>query len=53
MARNRNLHTAKVAKDDEYYTPYASVENELSHYKEFFLGKSVYCNCDNPTTSAF
>lgn len=51
--RNSNLHAAKKAKCDEFYTQLTDIEKELCHYKEQFEGKTVYCNCDNPDTSNF
>lgn len=51
--KNTNLHKAKKAKNDEFYTTRESVEMELSHYKEHFRGKVVYCNCDDPIESEF
>lgn len=51
--KNTNLHKAKRSKDDEFYTTYETVENELSHYIEQFKNKAVLCNCDNPCTSNF
>ena len=53
MAGNSNLHRAKEAKNDEFYTQLSDVENELVHYREHFRGKTVFCNCDDPTWSAF
>lgn len=53
MAGNSNLHRAKEAKNDEFYTQLSDVENELVHYREHFKGKTVFCNCDDPTWSAF
>lgn len=50
---NNNLHQAKNAKKDEFYTQLADIENELSHYKEHFRGKTVLCNCDDPRISNF
>lgn len=50
---NANLHKAKVAKNDEFYTQLSDVENELRHYKAHFKDKIVFCNCDDPTWSAF
>lgn len=32
MASNKNLHRAKKAKNDEFYTQYETIERELSHY---------------------
>lgn len=29
------------------------IESELKHYKEFFRGKTVFCNCDDPFESNF
>ena len=49
MAGNSNLHRAKEAKNDEFYTRLSDVENELVHYREHFKGKTVFCNCDDPT----
>ena len=53
MAKNRNLSAARTRRKDEYYTRLTDVEKELRHYKEQFRGKVVYCNCDEPTVSAF
>ena len=51
--KNTNLHRAKRCKDDEFYTTYETIENELAHYIEQFKNKTVLCNCDNPFTSNF
>ncbi len=53
MAKNSNLHSAREAKNDEFYTQRADIENELKNYKEHFKGKVVYCNCDDPDWSHF
>ena len=50
---NENLHKAKEAKNDEFYTQLSDVAEELRHYKEHFKGKVVFCNCDDPSWSAF
>lgn len=50
---NKNLHTAKHSKNDEYYTQLADIERELKYYKSHFKGKVVYCNCDDPRVSNF
>lgn len=50
---NTNLHKAKDAKNDEFYTQLTDVAKELIHYKQHFKGKTVLCNCDDPTWSAF
>lgn len=50
---NANLHKAKDAKNDEFYTQLNDVANELKHYKSHFKDKIVFCNCDDPTWSAF
>ena len=50
---NENLYKAKEAKNDEFYTQLSDVAEELRHYKEHFKGKVVFCNCDDPTSSAF
>ena len=51
MATNRG--TARKNKSDEFYTQLADIELELKHYKEFFKGKVVFCNCDDPYESNF
>ncbi len=50
---NSDLHKAKNAKKDEFYTQLVDIEKELTHYKEHFKDKVVYCNCDDPRTSNF
>lgn len=53
MAGNKSLHEANRAKNDEFYTQLGDIERELAHYKEFFEGKVVFCNCDDPYESNF
>jgi len=53
MVKNTNLHKAKNAKNDEFYTQLTDVAKELMHYKKHFKDKIVFCNCDDPTWSAF
>ena len=53
MAKNKSLHAANRAKQDEFYTQLPDIEKELKHYRKHFLGKTVYCNCDDPTISNF
>ncbi len=50
---NKNLHSAKTSKKDEFYTQLSDIEKELRHYKEHFKGKVVFCNCDDPRVSNF
>lgn len=51
--RYKNLHAAKKAKNDEFYTRIEDIENELIHYEKHFNGKVVFCNCDDPFESNF
>ena len=53
MAGNKFLHAANRAKQDEFYTQLPDIEKELKHYRKHFRGKTVYCNCDDPTISNF
>ena len=53
MAKNSNLHAAKTAKNDEFYTQLTDIEKECKHYRDFFRGKVVYCNCDDARESNF
>ena len=48
-----NLHKAKQAKQDEFYTQLTDIENELRYYWPHFKDKVVYLNCDDPTVSNF
>ena len=53
MAGNTNLYNANRAKQDEFYTQLVDIEKELRHYKNHFMGKTVFCNCDDPFESNF
>ena len=53
MSNNSNLHRAKKARNDEFYTQLSDIENELKHYRDHFKGKIVYCNCDDARESNF
>ena len=56
-ASNKNLHGAKKAKNDEFYTQYNDIQKEIGAYLDYnanvFRGKTVYCNCDDPFESNF
>lgn len=56
MARKEGrsfLTKAKFNKKDEFYTQLKDIESELTHYKNHFKGKVVFCNCDDPGVSNF
>lgn len=53
MAKNSNLTRAKNAKNDEFYTSWDDINQELKYYTDHFKNKVVYCNCDDPTRSNF
>ena len=53
MAKNSSLNAASIAKQDEFYTRYEDIQNELNHYEKHFKGKTVLCNCDDPFESNF
>lgn len=50
---NKNLHNANKSKNDEFYTQLSDIERELSHYKDHFRDKVIFCNCDDPEESNF
>jgi len=52
-SKNVDLHKAKDAKKDEFYTQLTDIEKELKHYRSHFRDKVVYCNCDDPRISNF
>ena len=54
---NKKLHSAKNAKNDEFYTQYADIQNEVNAYIEFnpdvFRDKTILLPCDDPEWSNF
>lgn len=54
---NESLTKAKSAKNDEFYTQYHDIENEILAYLDFnpdtFIGKTVLLPCDDPEWSNF
>ena len=56
MAKNNNLHKAKAAKNDEFYTRLEDIEAEISSHMDYvrqFKDKVVLCPCDDPEWSNF
>ena len=57
MAGHANLGAAKSAKNDEFYTQWNDIENEMQAYLEYdpdvFRGKVVLLPCDDPEWSNF
>lgn len=51
--KNEELRKANKAKKDEFYTQLSDIEKELNNYRKEFLGKVVFCNCDDPYESNF
>ncbi|MDE8133653.1 adenine-specific methyltransferase EcoRI family protein [Erysipelothrix rhusiopathiae] len=47
------LTSAKINKNDEFYTQLEDIEKEMKYYKEHFKNKVVYCNADDPFESNF
>ena len=54
---NNNLHSAKVNKNDEFYTQYQDIEKEMNSYLEYnpkaFRNKVILLPCDDPEWSNF
>ena len=54
---NRSLHKARKAKNDECYTRWANIEQEVNSYVSYdpdvFKGKTVLLPCDDPEWSQF
>ena len=44
---NKLLLRAFKAKNDEFYTRYEDIENEVIHYEKELVDKVIYCNCDS------
>ena len=53
MSNNKSLHKAAQAQQDEFYTQYTDVQEELNHYWDHFRGAKILCNCDDPFESSF
>lgn len=54
---NRNLNTAKKNKNDEFYTQWTDIEQEMNAYVEHnpdvFRDKVLLLPCDDPEWSNF
>ena len=46
MGTKQSLYKANKIKDDEFYTLYDDIANEVSRYKEQLKGKRILCPCD-------
>ena len=46
MANSKILSNSKRVKDDEYYTLYEDISNEVSRYSDQLRGKRIICPCD-------
>lgn len=53
MSKNENLHKAQTNDNDEFYTQYETIENELRNYTLQHFGKKVCSPCDEPAHSNF
>lgn len=57
MSDSYNLHKAKINENDEFYTQYEDIEEEINMYFEdnpnLFKDKTVLCPCDDPDWSNF
>ena len=54
---NTNLSSARAAKNDEFYTQWRDIENEMMaywvHNKDVFKDKTILLPCDDPEWSQF
>ena len=46
MSDKTNLDLAKLKADDEFYTSFADIVTELSHWTDKLRGKNIICPCD-------
>ena len=57
MSKNSNLHAARRAKQDEFYTQWSDIENEMQAYTDYnpdaFRDKIVLLPCDDLEASNF
>lgn len=56
-SKNEKLHKAKDEKQDEFYTQYEDIQNEVNAYIEYnpdvFRNKTILLPCDDPEWSNF
>ena len=50
---NKNLNKAKKVKNDEYYTLYEDIAEEMELFKDKFNNKTIFFPCDDPQYSNF
>lgn len=50
-AKNAHLRRAQINKNDEFYTSAYDVRKFIGSCADYFEGKTVYCNCDDPEES--
>ena len=54
---NTNLGKAKAGKNDEFYTQYSDIQQEMNAYVEYnpdvFRDKTILLPCDDPEWSNF
>ena len=53
MRKNNNLHEAKKAKNDEFYTQLSDIEREMKYYRPHFKNKVILCNCNDALHTGF
>lgn len=57
MSSKKNLDVARAVKNDEFYTRFEDIEQEMNAYYEYdhdvFRGKTVLCPCDDHEWSNF
>lgn len=57
MATNKDLRNADRNQNDEFYTQYIDIQNEINAYLEYnsevFKGKTILLPCDDPEWSNF
>lgn len=53
ISDNRNLCLAKKRRMNEFYTQLIDIKKELKHYKNHFVNKTVFCNCNDSEESNF
>lgn len=52
-SNNEKLLKASKIKNDEFYTYYKDIEEEMGSHKETLKNKIIYLPCDNPSFSNF
>ena len=53
MPNNDSMNALKKEPNNNFFTRYDTIKNEMEYYKSYLKGKRVHCIYDNPNSSSF